>query len=462
MDFSALDVALGRTGVGRIGGGGKEWRREGKNQRQLAWAGARTFALRYVQERLYGGRWGERDPDEEEVSFVNLSISFPSFRTMCVLLPVSPGLAAFFFPRAFVFLAPRPLRVSFPGHGLFVPHSLTSLFFCLSYSPPRLDSPFLFLFFFSFRFPLGVLGRFVSPLRSPKLFGTAVMRVFLVLFPGIALVYRMCSAAQAFPFPFLFPVSFSAACLNVRYLIHSPFPPRLFFSAFLATSFFHLPSPSPLPFHRRTDPPPLFSPALTQTQMLANLAKWKHTSGGHGGCIVGGVVSRGEGEFLFIILFFVLVSMGGGVYLGGAGWSVSKEVFLVSPFSFRASRVQGYPGRHPAFGCSRIGPPAKSRVWETSRMHGAINDHLLPAISSIPPPDLSGSFLTYSHTLISFPTSSSYFLFRLLFSLYIHLHLPVFHFIFLASLSLFLLANLVFSLMQIPSAPSPSPSVGTS
>ncbi|KAF8125528.1 hypothetical protein K438DRAFT_1013100 [Mycena galopus ATCC 62051] len=35
----------------------------GKNRRQLAWAGARSFALRYVRDRLYQGRFGERDPD---------------------------------------------------------------------------------------------------------------------------------------------------------------------------------------------------------------------------------------------------------------------------------------------------------------------------------------------------------------------------------------------------------------
>ncbi|KAJ7460325.1 hypothetical protein FB451DRAFT_1405556 [Mycena latifolia] len=34
---------------------------EGKNRRQLAWAGAREFALRFARERLYEGRYGEAD-----------------------------------------------------------------------------------------------------------------------------------------------------------------------------------------------------------------------------------------------------------------------------------------------------------------------------------------------------------------------------------------------------------------
>ncbi|KAJ7351172.1 hypothetical protein DFH08DRAFT_992352 [Mycena albidolilacea] len=40
-------------------------RGKGKNRRQLAWAGARAFALRYVLERLYEGRYGERDADDD-------------------------------------------------------------------------------------------------------------------------------------------------------------------------------------------------------------------------------------------------------------------------------------------------------------------------------------------------------------------------------------------------------------
>ncbi|KAJ7440732.1 hypothetical protein FB451DRAFT_1191382 [Mycena latifolia] len=44
------------------GGGTLHRKAEGKNRRQLAWAGAREFALRFVRERLYEGRYGEADP----------------------------------------------------------------------------------------------------------------------------------------------------------------------------------------------------------------------------------------------------------------------------------------------------------------------------------------------------------------------------------------------------------------
>ncbi|KAJ7440737.1 hypothetical protein FB451DRAFT_124671 [Mycena latifolia] len=46
------------------GGGTLHRKAEGKNRRQLAWAGAREFALRFVRERLYEGRYGEADPRE--------------------------------------------------------------------------------------------------------------------------------------------------------------------------------------------------------------------------------------------------------------------------------------------------------------------------------------------------------------------------------------------------------------
>ncbi|KAJ7447649.1 hypothetical protein FB451DRAFT_1411743 [Mycena latifolia] len=43
------------------GGGTVHAKAEGRNRRQLAWAGAREFALRFVRERLYEGRYGEVD-----------------------------------------------------------------------------------------------------------------------------------------------------------------------------------------------------------------------------------------------------------------------------------------------------------------------------------------------------------------------------------------------------------------
>ncbi|KAF7337317.1 hypothetical protein MSAN_02257000 [Mycena sanguinolenta] len=42
--------------------------RAGKNRRQLMWANARYFALRYVRERLYLGRYGDLDPDAADSS----------------------------------------------------------------------------------------------------------------------------------------------------------------------------------------------------------------------------------------------------------------------------------------------------------------------------------------------------------------------------------------------------------
>ncbi|KAJ7466411.1 hypothetical protein FB451DRAFT_412935 [Mycena latifolia] len=46
---------------GEAGGGTLHTKAEGKNRRQLAWAGAREFALRFVRERLYEGRYGGAD-----------------------------------------------------------------------------------------------------------------------------------------------------------------------------------------------------------------------------------------------------------------------------------------------------------------------------------------------------------------------------------------------------------------
>ncbi|KAJ7608520.1 hypothetical protein DFH06DRAFT_192293 [Mycena polygramma] len=63
MDWTQLDVALGRASVAGAVGDGDGWRTlgKGKNRRQLLWADAREFALCYVRERLYEGRFGERD-----------------------------------------------------------------------------------------------------------------------------------------------------------------------------------------------------------------------------------------------------------------------------------------------------------------------------------------------------------------------------------------------------------------
>ncbi|KAJ7673231.1 hypothetical protein DFH06DRAFT_58980 [Mycena polygramma] len=67
MDWTQLDVALGRasavSGVGNDDGDADDWRTrgKGKNRRQLLWADAREFAMCYVRERLYEGRFGERD-----------------------------------------------------------------------------------------------------------------------------------------------------------------------------------------------------------------------------------------------------------------------------------------------------------------------------------------------------------------------------------------------------------------
>ncbi|KAJ6528513.1 hypothetical protein B0H19DRAFT_1274738 [Mycena capillaripes] len=58
MDFAALDIALGRTTAVSADVGGAERDAKGKNRRQLLWAGAREFALRFVLHRLYEGRGG--------------------------------------------------------------------------------------------------------------------------------------------------------------------------------------------------------------------------------------------------------------------------------------------------------------------------------------------------------------------------------------------------------------------
>ncbi|KAJ7232333.1 hypothetical protein B0H12DRAFT_1223214 [Mycena haematopus] len=59
LDWTQLDIALGRTPTSTAQE--EEEYRPGKNRRQLAWAGARAFALRYVRERLYVGRYGDWD-----------------------------------------------------------------------------------------------------------------------------------------------------------------------------------------------------------------------------------------------------------------------------------------------------------------------------------------------------------------------------------------------------------------
>ncbi|KAJ7905845.1 hypothetical protein B0H14DRAFT_3420998 [Mycena olivaceomarginata] len=57
LDWTQLDIAWGVVCT-------SEDSRPGKNRRQLAWANARTFALRYVRERMYDGRFGDRDPED--------------------------------------------------------------------------------------------------------------------------------------------------------------------------------------------------------------------------------------------------------------------------------------------------------------------------------------------------------------------------------------------------------------
>ncbi|KAJ7633696.1 hypothetical protein B0H17DRAFT_1108070, partial [Mycena rosella] len=47
---------------------GKVKQMDGKNRKQLAWAGAREFAMRFVRERLYEGRYGEDDDDSDAES----------------------------------------------------------------------------------------------------------------------------------------------------------------------------------------------------------------------------------------------------------------------------------------------------------------------------------------------------------------------------------------------------------
>ncbi|KAJ6550240.1 hypothetical protein B0H19DRAFT_1160673 [Mycena capillaripes] len=68
LDFTQVDMALGRTPVGN-GANDGDWHadgKKGKNRRQLLWAGARAFALRYVTGRLHEGRWGEHDPIQQD------------------------------------------------------------------------------------------------------------------------------------------------------------------------------------------------------------------------------------------------------------------------------------------------------------------------------------------------------------------------------------------------------------
>ncbi|KAJ7626480.1 hypothetical protein B0H17DRAFT_562899 [Mycena rosella] len=55
----ALRPLHATTGEGKATGMG------GKNRKQLAWAGAREFAMRFVRERLYEGRYGEEEDEED-------------------------------------------------------------------------------------------------------------------------------------------------------------------------------------------------------------------------------------------------------------------------------------------------------------------------------------------------------------------------------------------------------------
>ncbi|KAJ7606099.1 hypothetical protein B0H17DRAFT_44788 [Mycena rosella] len=55
--------SLHATTTSGVERGGKTREMGGKNRKQLAWAGARDFALRFVRERLYKGRYGEEDED---------------------------------------------------------------------------------------------------------------------------------------------------------------------------------------------------------------------------------------------------------------------------------------------------------------------------------------------------------------------------------------------------------------
>ncbi|KAJ6450607.1 hypothetical protein C8R45DRAFT_117229 [Mycena sanguinolenta] len=68
LDWSALDLALGREPLQARPSTSPDPRR-GKNRRQLTWANARTFALRYVRERLYLGRYGDLDPEDDSDEF---------------------------------------------------------------------------------------------------------------------------------------------------------------------------------------------------------------------------------------------------------------------------------------------------------------------------------------------------------------------------------------------------------
>ncbi|KAF7341757.1 hypothetical protein MSAN_02074500 [Mycena sanguinolenta] len=69
FDWTALDMALGRDSLPpRPDTFASTLSRAGKNRRQLTWAHARAFALKYVLERLYLGRYGDLDPDAADSS----------------------------------------------------------------------------------------------------------------------------------------------------------------------------------------------------------------------------------------------------------------------------------------------------------------------------------------------------------------------------------------------------------
>ncbi|KAJ7815867.1 hypothetical protein B0H14DRAFT_2845999 [Mycena olivaceomarginata] len=65
LDWTALGRSMSASTTTAVVDDSEYMRGKGKNRRQLAWAGARAFALRYVLERLYEGRYGERDADDD-------------------------------------------------------------------------------------------------------------------------------------------------------------------------------------------------------------------------------------------------------------------------------------------------------------------------------------------------------------------------------------------------------------
>ncbi|KAJ7691429.1 hypothetical protein B0H17DRAFT_1331097 [Mycena rosella] len=63
--MGALPEALRPLRATATSGVEREDKTSGKNRKQLAWAGAREFAMRFVRLRLYEGRYGEEDDDDD-------------------------------------------------------------------------------------------------------------------------------------------------------------------------------------------------------------------------------------------------------------------------------------------------------------------------------------------------------------------------------------------------------------